>query len=67
MKVTVIVGQTTREVEVRDDLMHSRFSDRAQDTAVHKVGRAFTDAYIAEVNRAEEAASGRPAAGNTRG
>lgn len=57
MRVRVTVGEITREFEVRDDLMYDRFSDRAQDAAICKVGWAFTDAYIAEVNRAKEAVS----------
>jgi hypothetical protein len=60
MKVVVTVGQTSREITVRDDLLYDRFSDRAQDTAILRVGAAFTDAYMAEVRRAEKTRSEGP-------
>lgn len=61
MKVTITVGMTTRELNVRDDLIYDRFSDRAQDAAIHAVGTAFTQAYIEEVHRAKEERSGKKA------
>jgi hypothetical protein len=57
MKVTITVGQTTRELEVRDDLMDrgNSLADRYQNIAERAVSVAFTQAYIEEVHRAESA------------
>lgn len=57
MKVTITVGQTSREVEVRSDLLDagpSRVTDIYQDAAMAQVGVAFIEAYHEEVRRAKE-------------
>jgi hypothetical protein len=60
MKVTVTVGETTRETEVPDGLVRppgSLFTDLRQDAALASVAQAFTEAYIAEARRAPQTPS----------
>lgn len=62
MKVTITVGECSRELEVRSDLLDAPHADGKQDIAMWRIGSAFVQAYREEVERAKEAASGQPPA-----
>jgi hypothetical protein len=49
--VTVTVGKTTREVDVRADLVEGWDRDTVQDVAVKQVSRTFCEAYGIEAER----------------
>lgn len=54
MECRIVVGKTSVEFEVPDDLLDGSFQDLRQNAAGDRAASAFTHAYIDEVARIKE-------------